>query len=225
MSPPLLGLLLASCGFAQVTVLTLAQSRIESRLERYEGKNETRAGTLGSLFEEAGCSGERLTDQAVRRNRRPNLICTLKGEQDNVIVVGAHYDKVLDGDGVVDNWSGASLLPSFYESLAGQPRRHTFVFVGFTDEEKGLVGSEYYVNSLKRNDLAKIRAMINVDSVGLSSTKVWTSRADKALLRHLFSAAAALKLPVAGVDVGKVGESDSHPFTNRKIPVIDIHST
>ncbi len=221
---PLLSLCFVSYGFAQVTVLTLAQVKLQSRLERYEGKNEVRGDTLKSLFEEAGCAGEWLTAQGIKSNPRPNVICTLKGQQENVIVVGAHYDKTYDGDGVVDNWSGAGLLPSLYESLAGKPRRHTFVFVGFTDEEKGLVGSEYYVKSLKPEDLARTRAMVNIDSVGLSSTKIWTSRADKALLDYLFRAAAALNLPVDGIDVDKVGDSDSHPFARRKIPVIDFHS-
>ena len=37
---------------------------------------------------------------------------------ERVIVLTSHNDKVDVGDGVVDNWSGASLLPSLFQSLA-----------------------------------------------------------------------------------------------------------
>jgi len=41
------------------------------------------------------------------------------------------------GDGVVDNWTGASLLSSLYQGLADVPRRHTFRFVSFSHGEYG----------------------------------------------------------------------------------------
>ena len=34
---------------------------------------------------------------------------------------------------------GASLLPSLFQALKDAPRKHTFTFVGFTNEEKGLL--------------------------------------------------------------------------------------
>jgi hypothetical protein len=30
-----------------------------------------------------------------------------RGSSEKVIIVGAHFDRVAQGDGVVDNWSGA----------------------------------------------------------------------------------------------------------------------
>jgi len=124
----------------------------------------------------------------------------------------------------VDNWSGASLLPSLYEGLAGRQRKHTFVFVGFTDEEIGLRGSESYVKQTSAEQRARMRAMVNIDCIGMTSTKVWVQRADKRLLNALSQVASSLKLPVAGVNVGKVGDTDSLAFASKRIPVIDIHS-
>ena len=98
--------------------------------------------------------------QKVDGSGLPNLVCTLPGTEDSVIIVGAHFDCVDLGEGVVDNWSGASLLPSLYEGVRDLPRRHKFVFIGFTDEEKGLVGSESYARRLPREDRAKVRAMV-----------------------------------------------------------------
>ena len=71
------------------------------------------------------------------------MICALPGTSDKVIIVGAHFDHVPKGDGVADHWSGASLLPSLYEAIKKEPRRHSYIFIGFTDEEKGEVGSHF----------------------------------------------------------------------------------
>jgi hypothetical protein len=114
---------------------------LEQRLLRVVDKNREREQTLHELFEDAGCKQEKLAEVPVKGSRTPNIICTLTGTEDARVIVGAHYDKVENGHGVVDNWSGASLLPSLFQGLNSQARRLTFVFIGFTDEEKGLVGS------------------------------------------------------------------------------------
>lgn len=199
-------------------------SIIEDRLRRVVDKNSQREKTLHALFEEAGCKGDRLAEQPVKGSRTPNVICTLKGTEDATIVVGAHYDKVDNGHGVVDNWSGASLLPSFFQGLQANPRRMTFVFIGFTSEEEGLVGSKFYVSRLTKEQRETIQAMVNIDSLGLSDTKVWLSYADKKLAAAAFKIAHSLNVPLAVVNVEKVGLSDSGSFRDKKIPCIDFHS-
>src|SRR5260370_15932272 len=74
------------------------------------------------------------------RVEAPKCICVLPGSSGKVIV-GAHFDHVSEGDGVVDNWSGASLLPSLYQTVKNEPRKHTHIFIGFTDAELREVGS------------------------------------------------------------------------------------
>jgi acetylornithine deacetylase/succinyl-diaminopimelate desuccinylase-like protein len=135
---------------------------LEERLRRVVDKNREREQVLHQLFEDAGCNGEKLVEEPVKGSRTPNIICTLTGTEDVRVIVGAHYDKVENGHGVVDNWSGASLLPSLFEGLKSKPRRLTIVFVGFTDEEKGLVGAKYYASHLTADDKSKIRAMVNI---------------------------------------------------------------
>ena len=204
---------------------TVYPNVIEERLHRLAKDNGERGKTLHSLFEESGCVGDWLTQQKVKGSRIPNVICTLTGSEEVSIVVGAHFDKdVRSAEGAIDNWSGASLLPSLFESLASQPRRYTFVFIGFSDEERGLIGSRFYVSQLSKEQKSKIRAMVNVDSVGLSSTKVWVSRADKELITVLSRLAAAMKFPVDGINVDQVGNTDSYHFVRSKIPAIDFHS-
>jgi len=125
---------------------------------------------------------------------------------------------------VVDNWSGASLLPSLYQGLQTKPRRLTFVFIGFTAEERGLVGSKFYVSQLTKQRRETIHAMVNLDSLGLSDTKVWLNYADKKLAEGAFRVARSLHLPLAVVNVEHVGSSDADSFREKKIPCIDFHS-
>jgi Iap family predicted aminopeptidase len=196
----------------------MSEDVIERRVRAFTPRNATREAALKSLFEEVGCATE---EQPVKGTKEPNLICTQPGQTAPVIVVGAHFDLVEAGQGVVDNWSGASLLPSLYQGLSKSARKHTFVFVGFTAEEKGLVGSRAYV---KRMDRESVKAMVNLDTLGLSDTKVWVSHADKELVNLIGIAAGNMKLPVSAMNVDRVGDSDSESFREIGIPAVTIHS-
>ena len=202
---------------------TVAQSKVERRLNAFEDSNAKREKKLLALFQESGCV-DNIAEQQVKHVKVPNVVCTLPGAKDSMIVVGGHFDFVNAGNGVVDNWSGSALLPSLYESLKVSPRRHTFVFAGFTDEERGLIGSQFYASKMSKENIKKISAMVNLDSLGTSPTKVETARGDKNLLNALGLVAATLKLPVSVVNVHQVGRSDSDSFQDRKVPTISIHS-
>jgi Zn-dependent M28 family amino/carboxypeptidase len=214
-------LLLAAQAAHAATFFKLDENVIEERLHKVAGANPAREATLKTLFAEVGCKD--LSEEHVPR-RLPNVVCVLPGESDKTIIVGAHFDKVDAGEGVVDNWSGASLLPSLYQSLANNPRRHTFIFVGFSAEEIGLIGSKHYVLHMTPEERAKTDAMVNMDSLGLTPTKIWVSHSDPALVSDLAAVAQQSKLPVEGVDVDEVGSSDSESFARRNIPHITIHS-
>lgn len=194
------------------------------RLERYEGKDADRERTLKAMFAEAGCKPEELTEDPVKHASAPNVLCVVPGKTDREIIVGAHFDYVYRGKGVVDNWSGASMLPSLLETVEKEPREHTYVFIGFTDEEQGLVGSHYYVQHLSKEQRAKISGMINFDTLGLAPTEVWASHADRGLLNALGVVAQAMKLPISAMNVDNVGDSDSESFRDKKIPSMTIHS-
>jgi hypothetical protein len=197
---------------------------IETRLKAYGGSNPQRELTLKQMFGEAGCGGDDLLEQPVKGSKSPNVICRLPGTSDKVIIIGAHYDHVSEGDGVVDNWSGASLLPSLFEAIKVSPRRHTYIFIGFTDEERGGVGSHFYVRQLTKEQVAATGAMVNMDTLGLAPSEVWASHSDKRLTAAFAFIANLLKLPVSAVDVEQVGSSDGEQFAERKIPRITIHS-
>ncbi len=87
------------------------------------------------------------------------------------IVVGAHYDHlgVVDGQihpGADDNASGVAILIESAVKLARafSPER-PILFVAFTAEEAGLVGSRYFLEN-PPGGFSDFFAMINIDSVG-----------------------------------------------------------
>jgi Iap family predicted aminopeptidase len=222
---PGLFLFFAAAAFAQSEqYLQLPQSVIEKRLLQYTALNPERGATIEKLFHEAGCRGERLREQSVEESASPNVICTLPGRSNNIIIVGAHFDHVRKGDGVVDNWSGASLLPSLYESLSVVPREHTYIFISFTDEEKGFVGSTHYAEQLTEDEVKRIQGMINMDTLGLGPTEVWVSKSDPELVKEVTEVASELKLPLREMNVDDYGNSDGKPFRERNIPTITFHS-
>ncbi len=209
-----------------IQLKVLPRETIQHRLETVSREISDRRATLVSLFEEVGCRDERLTSQKVSGSKFPNLICTMPGADPDagVIVVGGHFDLIDKGMGAVDDWSGVVLLPSLYQSLAALPRRHTFVFVGFAAEERGLFGSTEYVHHLSKPRKAGIRAMVNLECLGTSPPKVWASRADQRLLARLVNVASSMDLEIRASNVDRVGDDDSHPFLSARIPVITLHS-
>ena len=209
---------------ANIEFTKLAPEVIRARIGRYGGDNATREVTLKQLFAESGCAADQLSELPIKREKLPNIACVLKGATDSVIVVGAHFDRVDNSTGIIDNWSGASLLPSLLQSLKSEQRQHTFVFIGFNAEERGEIGSEAYVKQLTKEERARIRAMVNMDTLGLSPTKIWVSHSDDELVKAIETVAASMKLPLSGMNVERVGTTDSEVFRAKKIPAITIHS-
>ena len=208
----------------QINLRFLQPETIQARLDRYKGDDTKREAALRQMFMDAGCAEANLTEQRVPYRKQPNVICVMRGSSAETVVVGAHFDHAEIGQGIVDNWSGASLLPSLLESLKGVPRKHTFIFVGFTGEEDGELGSEFYVKELPAEQMANVVAMVNMDSLGLGPTLVWMSRSDPVLVKGLDLSAQALKLPLAAMNVDGFGQSDEEPFIRKKICTVTVHS-
>ena len=125
----LLSLVLQSSPPALPPIDLQPETLIAQRVKRYGGSDIKREAALKQMFGEAGCA--EITEQPVKGLKEPNLICVMKGNSERSIIVGAHYDHVDRGSGVVDNWSGASLLPSLMQSLKNEQRRHTYIFIAF----------------------------------------------------------------------------------------------
>ena len=202
----------------------ISQADVENNLRKYPGDNRQREMTLRQMFADAGCD-QHLSEQSVKGSKLPNVICLLPGGSERQIIVGAHFDRVPAGDGVVDNWSGASLLPALYQAVKNEPRKHSYIFIGFTDEELGLRGSRFYSHQMTDNQVAATDAMVNMDTLGLGPTEIWATHSDSKLTSALVFIAENLKVSVTSMNVERIGATtDAEPFFERKIPRITIHS-
>ena len=206
-----------------VTFVTLDPGVLEQRLRLAHPKVDERYSRLKALFAETGCTD--LKEQPVRGSKQPNLICASAGESENAtrIVVGAHFDSY-GGDGVIDNWTGAILLPSLGQFIREKKRRHEFEFVAFAAEEKGLYGSRAYLKALSPEEKKRIAAVITLDSLGLSPTKCWPNSSTGELISLALAVANAMNLDFRGVNVDAVGTTDSVTFHKAGIPVLSLHS-
>jgi len=217
-------LALAAAAPAQtIEFRSLVPGLLEERLRLATPKTAERFARLRTLFEETGCTA--LSEQKVKGSKEPNLICGVPagGVEPRKIIVGAHFD-CAGGDGIIDNWTGAILLPSLAEFMRQKPRRHSFEFVGFAAEEKGLLGSQAYLKALSPAERAKIAAAITMDSMGLTPTKIWVNSSDRELIRMAVVLSRAMHLEIAGVNPDEVATTDSMTFHKAGIPTLSLHS-
>ncbi len=207
-----------------IKLTTLPEPKVEGRLSHFSKKDPEREEILKGNFQEAGCPADALTEQKVNHEKLPNVVCVLSGATESEIIVGAHFDHASEGSGVVDNWSGAAMLPSLLESLASSPRKHKFVFVGFSGEESGLVGSDYYAKKMSNEEVRDTRVMVNIDCIGLAPISIWLTHSDKHFADLFYGMSKSLEIPMRVVNADQVADEDSSSFRKRKIPTLMLHS-
>ena len=93
-----------------------------------------------------------------------NIILTVPGRSEQVIVVGAHYDS-FPYPGAADNASGTALLLESAHRMMAHDNYHTIVYVFFGAEEVGLLGAEYYIRSLTDEQRERIILVVNADAL------------------------------------------------------------
>ena len=187
-------------------------------------------------------------NESARSLPTQNVVALLPGSdpqlRGQLVVVGAHFDHLgrstegaLDPDrknairrGADDNASGTAAVLELARLFAAAPPRRSLLFVTFSGEELGLLGSEYFVTHSPR-PLDSAVAMVNFDMVGrLRDDKlivygVATAAELPALLDSAnLSGRAPLRLTALG---DGFGPSDHSSFYARGIPVLhfftDLH--
>ncbi|MCC6397745.1 MAG: M28 family peptidase [Bacteroidetes bacterium] len=101
-----------------------------------------------------------------------NVVGLLKGtgSSDSIIIICAHYDHVggfadsLYFPGANDNASGTAMLLSLAEYFKANPVTHSILFISFSGEETGLIGSKYYSEN-PLLPLEKTKFLLNLDMV------------------------------------------------------------
>jgi Iap family predicted aminopeptidase len=125
-----------------------------------------------------------------------NIIAELKPSGPKVLMLGAHYDRVEQGSGAVDNASGSSTVLELLAALSASPlKKHSVAAVFFDMEEEGLLGSANYSRALAKQDLPAL--FVNFDVFGYGDTLwVWAKDPDTGVARAIADAAAAKKFPI-----------------------------
>lgn len=150
------------------------------------------------------------------------------------VVVGAHYDHLgVNSSGQIfpgadDNASGVSVLIEVAAKLrrSFSPER-PILFVAFSAEESGLLGSEYFADHLPFGIQAEqIFAMLNLDSVGRLEGKSL----------QLFGSGSAYEFPFMAQGIGftiglksemperAISSSDHSSFLKRGVPALHLFS-
>ena len=168
-----------------------------------------------------------------------NVVGVIEGSdpvlKDESIVIGAHYDHLGRGGegslaaregeihhGADDNASGtAGVLELARIFSAQRPKlKRTLVFIAFSGEEEGLLGSNYYVNH-PLMPLDKTVAMINMDMIGRMKDRklviggVGTAKEWRQLITTGANNAFELTMNEDGY-----GPSDHSSFYSKQIPVL-----
>lgn len=175
------------------------------------------------------------TDIYREDNTAINVAGYLDNQGDYTVVIGGHYDHLGYGaqgsrspgsnaihPGADDNASGiAGLLEAArYITNTSDASNYNYIFIAFSAEEKGLVGSRYFTNS-DAYDMDKINYMFNFDMIGrfedealsligTGSSSTWDPLIDKFAPEHF----TIRKNP------GGRGGSDHTSFYVKDIPVI-----
>lgn len=210
-------------GQAWTRVDDVSKALIAKRLRTAVRDNQERLTILERLFAEAGCSAT-LRRQPIPTSDVPNVICTLPGRDSRKILVTAHFDLLGPGLGIGDNWASSTLLPSLYQALAADTgRAHTVVFVGFSDEEKGLVGAKAYLQQMSAEERRSVVALINMDGIGMTPPRVWDTKSNAALLARADRVARSLAMSLPRLSLDGSGAMDSFVFHEAGIPVLSLH--
>jgi len=168
-----------------------------------------------------------------------NVVGVIEGSdpvlKDESIVIGAHYDHLGRGGegslaaregeihhGADDNASGTAGVLELARIFSTQrPKlKRTLVFIAFSGEEEGLLGSNYYVNH-PLMPLDKTVAMINMDMIGRMKDRklivggVGTAKEWRQLITTGANNAFELTMNEDGY-----GPSDHSSFYSKQIPVL-----
>ncbi|MBK9257379.1 MAG: M20/M25/M40 family metallo-hydrolase [Saprospiraceae bacterium] len=164
-----------------------------------------------------------------------NVIGFIDNKAPYTIVLGAHYDHLGYGDhgslhtgeraihnGADDNASGVTGLLYLAESLKkSKLKNNNYLFIAFSGEEKGLLGSNYFINN-PTIDFKTINYFLNMDMIGrlkaeskLAVSGIGTSPAFEPVIDTIKYPNLSVKKEMSGS-----GPSDHMSFYMSGIPVL-----
>lgn len=166
-----------------------------------------------------------------------NVIGWIDNGADKTVIIGAHYDHLGHGisgslhaekdsaihNGADDNASGIALLLQLAENMKKKkaPKKNNYLFMAFSGEEMGLLGSNYYCKH-PTVDLASVNYMLNFDMVGRLDTSKGIAINGVGTYADWKGSLEAANLENLSMIYGEsgVGPSDHTSFYLQDIPVL-----
>ena len=177
-----------------------------------------------------------MQEESLEIIRTQNVVGIVEGTdpqlKDEYIIYSAHYDHVGVGqpdktgdtiyNGARDNAVGVTTVLSMAENLAAYPTKRSALFILFTAEEKGLLGSEFYT----QNPIVPLEQMVycfNSDNGGYNDTSIATivGLTRTTAEENIKNAAAAFGLQAMedpAPEQGLFNRSDNVHFARKGIP-------
>lgn len=159
----------------------------------------------------------------IEKTTSQNIIVEIPGttKSDEVVVFTAHYDSVLFSKGVYDNGAGSVIIMEIFKDFTKINPSRTLRFIWCGSEERGLLGSKYYVSTLSETELNRIKLNINIDVgatvLGRDSAIILAEDGLVEMVKYL-SKEIAFSLLVKQ----DIYSSDCIPFANRGVPSINF---
>lgn len=133
-------------------------------------------------------------------------------------VSGAHYDSVPVTGGADDNASGSAAVLELARVVAAKGETSGNCFALFSAEEFGLFGSQAFVASLSDGERSGLRAMVNLDLVGLDAPL--TLIGDAAVVDVARSSAQRAGVSATAGELPQGTGSDHQSFQAAGIPAV-----
>lgn len=138
------------------------------------------------------------------------------------VILSSHMDSVVGAPGANDNASGTGLMLELARVFKGYNTDMDMKFIAFGSEERGLLGSRYYVDQLSQAERDNIAAVFNPDMVATNydlakNLYAMTVDGNTNIVTDSTTAAGA-RLGNSDILPGKFGSSDHVPFHNAGIP-------
>lgn len=205
--------------YSQESTAFASEEEIKSQIKLVSCKDEERLEAVKNIFVKVGAKESQIRIESLKSVK--NLVVIKNGKTDEIVVVGAHYDKTSEGCGVIDNWSGIVILANLYKTLNNYSTEKTYYFVAFDKEEKGLIGSGEMADNIPKEQRSKYCAMVNFDSFGFTYPQVLRNISDTSLIKLAEEVSKEMKIPFSQAEVN--ASSDSQSFRRKKIPALTLH--
>lgn len=171
----------------------------------------------------------------IRDYRTQNVCAVVPGTSvpDSIVIIGGHYDHLgqMGSDvmfpGCHDNASGTATVLEMAHYFKEHPLRYTTVFVLFSGEEAGLMGSSAFVRD-SLLDFSKVKLMLNLDLLCGGDDGFTIVNATSDNTKDFFNSLVEKNESthwVAKVNPRKnAANSDHYPFSMKGMPAVFLYT-